>query len=151
MIIGIVFLFLSTSYIQIVTANEEKPDLIIDDIFLYYREPTRGSFRCTIKNIGNSPIPGHTSVELDVKVYRLLFRIIPIPIKSYISQEDIYRTLIGETTVNTTFLPGSDLPIFGFFRIVVTINPNRIIDESTFDNNMYYVDCWLFLHYGEIF
>ena len=148
LIIGIVFLFLSTSCLPIVTSSNEKPDLIIENIYLFGGHfPFDNSFYCTVRNIGNSSIYKNTYVEVYVKVYWLLFRHIPlIPIKSFITQGYIYDSLIGEKKINFFFLSDTDFPLFGYFRIFLNINPNRLINDINFDNNVYYRDCVIFLY-----
>jgi len=142
--VGIVFLFLSTSCFPFVTANNEKPDLIIEDIFLVEdHEPLSESLHCTVRNIGNTPVPSGVDYEVDVRIYLLLFRIIPvIPIKSYTRHIIIHGSLFGEDTVDIYIEPFYEhmweIPIiWGAYRFCLTVNPNKLIDESNFDNNKY--------------
>ena len=127
LITGTVFLFLSTSCFPFVSASEGKPDLIIEDIFLDGKMLWENSFYCTVRNIGNSPVSSFANYEIKVEVYWLLFRCIPlIQVKSYIDSNSGWSgSLFSDKTISFSFLSDSDLPHFGYYRILLTINPNN--------------------------
>jgi hypothetical protein len=163
---GIVVLFISTGFIPItnglsqqkqeladnkisdstVSNNEGKPDLVIEDIFLWSDDiPWERHFECNVKNIGDANTPWYWSeVEVSVKVYWLLFGKIPIlPILSDSTTIYVDVILPGET-INLIFASCDALPKFGSYRIYLTVNPHKIIEESNYDNNKYSEDWKVF-------
>jgi hypothetical protein len=109
-----------------------KPDLIVLNMgFAPYGDNGRDMVACaTIKNIG------------DLKVVEDLYL-------KYTFTRLIYKTI---TNIDTTWMyiggglkPGAEvywsliyegeLPKFGFFEFKCTINPNKTIEESNYDNN----------------
>ena len=141
----ILLLFLATTCIPIVNASEEKPDLIIEDIFLWPSAyPYEYHFECSIKNIGDSPI-WKDEFEIHVKIYWMLFGRIPLlPIFSHTTSVIVDGFLFGELKYNITFASCDSLPKFGSYRFYLTVNPNNTIDESDYDNNKYSEDWKVF-------
>jgi len=142
----ILLLFLSTTCLPIVNASEGKPDLIIDDIFLWPSSfPDEYHFECSIRNIGDSPI-WKDEFEIHVKIYWMLFGRIPLlPIFSHTTSVIVDGFLFGELKYNITFASCDSLPKFGSYRFYLTVNPNETIDESNYDNNKYSEDWKVFL------
>ena len=83
----------------------------------------------TIINIGN----GNAIGEIDVKyIIKHLFSLIPVQS----NMVDAYN--FGLPPDHTSFYILEDvinLPRFGFFRVTCEVNPNRLIEESNYDNN----------------
>ncbi|PNX51645.1 MAG: hypothetical protein BV456_02375 [Thermoplasmata archaeon M8B2D] len=134
LIIGIVFLFLSTSCFPFVTSSynvDHEPDLIIEDIFIDYTK-TGGYLSTQVKDIGNPWDEVSSDIEIHVKIYRFLFGIPLIPVRSY--------TVWTYITYTKDIEPRFQVVLKGLYRICLTVNPNRLIEESNFDNNKYYED-----------
>jgi hypothetical protein len=127
----VLILFLSTTCLPIVNASEGKPDLIVQQMGFARDEetPVFVSY-AIIKNIG------------DLKVVEDLYL-------KYTFTRLIYKTI---TNIDTTWMwiggglePGEEvhwdlisdyrLPKFGFFEFKCTVNPDKIIEESNYDNN----------------
>lgn len=141
---------LNSSEIQYLINPGEPPDLIIENIFLKgYHEWFASYFCFTVRNIGGSLIYDK-DVEIYVRVYWLLFGRIPlIPVRLFNLERDIGGSLFGGTKLNLYLMDDDDMPLWGYYRIFLTINPNRLIYESNFDNNLYYRDCRMLL-YSEV-
>jgi hypothetical protein len=149
LIVGVIILFISVcippAFANDITigtiTNEENndnlPDLIIEDFYLYSRIPEWGYYQlwATIKNIGNAPTLGE--FQFKVKIYRLIFRKIPFPVRQW---DDIYRfnndTIMPDESQSFCLGAGDQIPrLPGFYRIVVTINMDKNIEESNYYNN----------------
>ena len=145
LIVGIIMLFVSTACLPVL-ANEEKPDLVIENIFRWPNDtPFEYEFKCTIKNIGDDPI-WQGDYWINVRVYWMLFGHIPlIRIKSHTVKAHIGGLIFGNKTCNLTVQSCETLPKFGTYRIFLEINPTLIIDESNYDNNKYSEDWKVFL------
>jgi len=131
-IVGIVFLFLSTTCLPVL-ASEGKPDLIVDGIGRV-PEPDYNlySIVVNIKNIGNETANGTFSVHYDVK--RLLFfgRIV----HSVTRELDLHELKPVEVHQHCFGLQSQVFPAFGiFFELNCTVNPEKTIEESNYDNN----------------
>ena len=136
LIVGIVFLFLSTACLPVL-ASEEKPDFIIDDIFLWPSDyPYEYHFEYSLRNIGDSPIYSF-EFETYIKIQWMLLGRIPLfPIVSRMQIGNLGGLLPGEN-VNLSFASCDRLPKFGSYRFSLTVNPNLKIEESDYDNNKY--------------
>ena len=141
----ILLLFLSTTCLPIVNADEGKPDFIIDDIFLWpSNQPYEYHFEYSLTNIGDSPIYSF-ELEVFIKIQWLLLGRIPLfTIDSYTQTGNLGSLLLGET-VNHTFFSCESLPKFGSYRFSLKVNPNLKIEESNYDNNKYSEDWKVFL------
>lgn len=139
LIIGIIFLLLSTMCIPFATANDGKPDLIIEDIILKSgHEPFSSFLYCSIKNIGDSPTPRNSVYEVYVRCYWLLFGFIPlVNIKSETKGGQYSGSIFGEDTYDLYIEPSDTNFIWGAYGFYLVVNPNRKIDESNYLNNMY--------------
>ena len=145
LIVGIIFLFLSTTCLPIVNASEEKPDFVIDDIFLWpSNTPDEYLFKYSLQNIGNAPIYSF-ELEVYIKIQWLLLG--RIPLFSIVSDTQIGNlgSLLPGETVNHSFASCNRLPKFGSYRFSLTVNPHETIDESDYDNNKYSEDWKVFL------
>jgi subtilase family serine protease len=129
--------FIFTTFLPFVNASEGKPDLVIDDIFLWPSNfPNEYQFEYSLKNIGDSPLYDF-ELETYVKIQWMLFGKIPIfSIASNLHSGYLGRLLPGET-VNITFASCGRLPKFGTYRFSLTVNPSLNIEESNYDNNKY--------------
>ena len=134
--VGIILLFLLTTCLPIVNAIEEKPDFIIDDIFLWpSNTPDEYNFECSVKNIGNSTNEWN-NLEINVKIKWMFLGSIPLlSIASYTESHFIQGVIKSGETINLSFASCDRLPIFGSYRFYLTVNPNKTIDESDYDNN----------------
>jgi hypothetical protein len=145
--VTVVLLFLSTTCLPIVNASEEKPDLIIEDIFLWPSSfPNEYHFEYSVKNIGDTATPYYWSaVEISVKIYWLALGTIPLlRITSY-THTDYLDTIRPGETINLSFASCDRLPKFGSYRFSLKVNPNLKIEESDYDNNKYSEDWKVFL------
>ncbi|MBE3136289.1 MAG: hypothetical protein IMZ43_02700 [Thermoplasmata archaeon] len=120
--------------------SEGLPDLIIEDIFidLYYNGPglPYPALFCRIRNIGDAPV---SYIRYNVVVKQILLNIIPT--RTITSENFTTSTHPGMPPGGTYIgvLPGGTdiFPLFGFFRFHVTMNPDRAVNESNYDNNYY--------------
>ena len=135
LIVGIVFLFLSTTCIPVL-ASEGKPDLIVENITI---EPGSMIFTevcyCTIKNIGDAPTGDVIEVKLIVK--RKPFGIFPPLFTVYTGSGEHYigGPLNPGVSTQLTLVDCELLPTFGFFQFKCIVNPGLKIEESDYDNN----------------
>lgn len=136
-IISIALLFLFTTFIPFVNASEDKPDLVINDIFLWPSDfPNEYEFKYSLKNIGDTPIYKF-EFEAYIKIQWMLFGKIPIfTIASHLQSGYLGR-LLSDETVNISFASCERLPKFGVYRFSLIVNPNLKIEESNYDNNKY--------------
>jgi len=134
--VTVVLLFLSTICLPIVNASEEKPDFVIEDIFLWpSNTPDEYHFECSVKNIGNSTNEWN-NLEINVKIKWMFLGSIPLlSIASYTESHFIQGVIKSGETINLSFASCDRLPIFGSYRFYLTVNPNKTIDESDYDNN----------------
>jgi len=144
-IVGIVFLFLSTTCLPVL-ASEGKPDLVIEDIFLWPSAyPYEYHFECSIKNIGNSTNEWN-NLEINVKIKWMFLGSIPLlSIASYTESHYILGVIKSGGMINLSFASCDILPKFGSYRFSLTVNPHETIDESDYDNNKYSEDWKVFL------
>jgi hypothetical protein len=136
-IVSIVILFLSTTFLPFVYSSEGKPDLVIDDIILWPCEfPREYKFKYSLTNIGDSPIYKF-QYETYFKIQWMLFGKIPLStIRSHLQSGYLSRLLPGDSA-NIDFVTCAGLPRFGVYRFSLIINPNLKIEESNYDNNKY--------------
>jgi hypothetical protein len=129
LIIGIVFLFLSTTCIPVL-ASEGKPDLIVSGI--YYG--TIGDVQDVhvvggmIKNIGDANAIGNIDVSYTIRRLPSLISVRSGTIHGY-------GGIVPGTEIDFTIGDTHGLPKFGFFRVTCEVNPGRTINESNYDNN----------------
>jgi hypothetical protein len=125
----VLVLFLSTTCLPIVNASEGKPDLIVLNMGFAPHDDHGPVVACaTIKNIGDLKVVGY--LYLKYTFTRLIYKTITNIDTTWMSGglkpgEEVYWSLIYE----------SELPKFGFFEFKCTVNPDRIIEESNYDNN----------------
>lgn len=132
MIVGIVFLFLSTVCLSVL-AKEGKPDLIVDSMsFSPYGDSGNARVAAaTIKNIGDSDIKG--TLYLRYIFTRMVFGFIPII--AIINTVPMSGGLKPGETAYWPLIYESELPKFGFFEFKCTVNPGKTIEESNYSNN----------------
>ena len=135
LIVGIIMLFLSTICLPVL-ASEALPDLIVEQIgFSQKKIYDPWEAYATIRNIGNASIEG-SDFHLEYVFTRKVFGIIPI----------IVRIDTVEITQFGGLEPGAflafdnigrvrDLPKLGFFEFKCTVNPQKTMEESDYDNN----------------
>jgi len=142
-IVGIVFLFLSTVCLLVV-ASEEKPDLTIDEIYVYVspgggRGPSREReyIRCNFSNIGEGDVTGEDIIQFQIVVEKLLFNKIPIReiINVCTHGYAVHNGLEPGRTYYETLTSHYILALPGYMKFKCRINPNDLIGESNYDNN----------------
>lgn len=123
LIVGIVFLFLSTACLPVL-ANEEKPDLIIEDIVIGPGDtPYEQELSCRVKNIGNASTPSDKFIDITVTVRWKTFGLLPlIPIREFTGSIGGSSLAPGET-IDIGFAGTDRLPMFGFYQFSCTVNP----------------------------
>ena len=163
--LGFVVLFISTGFIPItngitqqkheladnqisdstVSNIEGKPDLVIEDIFLWPSDyPFTYHFECSVKNIGNSTNEWN-NVEINVKIKWMFLSYIPLlSITAYTESHYILGVIESGRMINLSFASCDCLPKFGTYRFYLTVNPHKIIEESDYDNNKYSEDWKVF-------
>jgi len=133
-IVGIVFLFLSTACLPVL-ANEELPDLIIEQIgFVPYGDGGEDVAYMVIKNIGNAK--SQEEISYKYTFTQMLFGIIPIRIVRTHTDSMIYEGGLGpQETCSGALIYENELPKFGIFKFSCTVNPDLTNQESNYDNN----------------
>ena len=134
-IIGIIFLFLSTMGLPVL-ASEEKPDLIIEDLLILPgHQPGEEEFRCRVKNVGDASTPSDKFIDITVTLRWKTFGLLPlIPVRKFTASAA--NSLAPGETNNIPFAYSDSMPIFGFYEFYCTVNPNATIDESNYQNNL---------------
>ena len=130
LIVGIIFLFLSTTCIPVL-ASEEKPDLIVSDIHPKWGDgPMVLGITSEIGNIENVTVNGTLHIHFIAR--RMVFGILPIPIK-WIEEELEVKDFHSGIGVSTTYSP-----VFpGIYKFSCTINPHKTIEEINYNNNYF--------------
>jgi hypothetical protein len=129
LIVGIVFLFLSTACLPVL-ASEELPDLIVESINIVPDGDSGMDFEAIaeIKNIGISDAIG------SVEIYNSFNRLILLKtVFSKYSSVGIHLAPNESTIVKLTGM--QILPHFGFFIFNCQVNTGRHIEESNYKNN----------------
>jgi hypothetical protein len=148
--VGVIFLFvgmvvqpvfadeITISSKTIVVINDDLPDLIVEDIELYSRQPEHGYYELNakIKNIGDSPATGR--FEFKVIFYRLILGIFPIPVSYFKDDKPFKGGIINPQEIQYHFLCDNyDFPSrMGIYIIFVEINMDKSVEESNYDNNV---------------
>lgn len=128
-------------------SNEGKPDLVIDDIFLWpSNQPYEYHFEYRLKNIGDAPIYNF-QLKTTIQIRWLLLGSIPLFSIYLTTHNGLVGRLLSNETISIPFISCDALPKFGSYRFSLTVNPNKIIDESDYDNNKYSEDWSVF--FGE--
>jgi hypothetical protein len=150
LIVGITFLFLSTTCLPVL-ASEGKPDLIIEDLLIFPGHyPFEEEFRCQVKNIGNVSTPYDKDLDISITVRWKTFGLLPIiPVREFIGGTGGISLAPGET-IKIPFATTYSMPVFGFYTFYCKVNPDYIIDESNIRNNLY-TETVLFLFQVSIF
>jgi hypothetical protein len=110
-----------------VLANEGKPDLIVDCINIHYYHSGIWMVDAIVKNIGNASTSGVLTLTYTVK-------------RIYLG-----TTLISDTKKNNVIVNAGDkysiflfykgeIP-FGFIELKCTVNQDKSIEESNYENN----------------
>jgi hypothetical protein len=129
LIVGIVFLFFSTVCLPVV-AIEELPDLIVEKFYMeFWPDDWDGYWwvMAKIKNIGNASTIEW--VEHTYTVTRLCFGFFVLSGTRNIG-------VIEPGQVRNTNLFCKNKIYLGFIEIKDTVNPERLIEESNYDNNI---------------
>ncbi|MBE3137811.1 MAG: hypothetical protein IMZ43_10550 [Thermoplasmata archaeon] len=135
LIVGIVFLFLSTTCIPVL-ASEGKPDLIIEDIVTEPVLPEEDKYLCRVKNIGTETVM--ETIDVDVTVKRLFLGIFPIrTVRFYHVGGNYGNGLYPGETIDILIAYESYLPVYGIYRYNCVVNPDHHIDESEYGNNVF--------------
>ena len=141
---GIIFLLLSSICTPPISAGEGKPDLTIDEIYVYVcpgggRGPSweREYIRCNYSNIGECKVTDKDIIQFQIVIEKLWFNgnlkrvITNITTHGYFINNGLES---GKTLFET--LPSHFLLAFpGFFKFKCIINPNSLVNESNYDNN----------------
>jgi len=143
-ITGIIFLLLLSICVPIISAGEGKPDLTIDEIYVYVcpgggRGPSweREYIRCNYSNIGEYKVTDKDIIQFQIVIEKLWLN------------KNLKRVITNVTThgyfINKGLEPGQTLvetltshfirALPGFFKIKCIINPNSLVNESNYDNN----------------
>lgn len=147
-IVGIVFLFLSTTCLAVL-ASEEKPDLIIVDIVTKPVYPEEDKYLCRVKNVGNGTVTADEFIDVHITVKRLFLGIFPFrTVRSYQVGGNYGNGLSPGETIDILFAYESDLPVYGIYRYDCVVNPDHSIDESNYGNNVFSKTYNAFFGYG---
>jgi len=129
LIVGIVFLFLSTTCIPVL-ASEGKPDLIVQSVNIVPAGDSGMDFEAIaeIKNIGDSDAIG--SVEIYNSFNRLIL------LKTVFSKYSSAGIHLAPNESTIVLLTGMQvLPHFGLFVFNCQVNTGKLIEESNYNNN----------------
>jgi len=147
-IIGVVCMFLSTICLPVL-ANEEKPDLIIEDIITKPDNPIEDIYYCRVKNVGNGTVTADEFIDVHITVKRLFLGIFPFrTVRSYQVGGQGSNGLPPGGTRDILFSYESDLPVYGIYRYTCLVNPHLSIDESNYGNNVFSKTYNAFFGYG---
>lgn len=125
-------------------SNDQKPDLVIEDIFLWPSNfPYEYHFEYSVKNIGDSPIYSFL-LKTYIQIRWMIFGSIPLFFIYSKNRFDSIGGLRPGDIIDIPFASCDSLPKFGSFRFSLTINPDKTIDESNFDNNKLSEDWFVF-------
>ena len=135
--VGIFLLFLSTICLPVL-ANEGKPDLVVTNICQCtdHRFGVIHYISVEVQNTGNATANG-SKLQFHVAAQRLLFGVIPL--KSIFIEESSQNQFNMSPGFKFNF-PIKYTPTlfgipFGFYKLNCTVNPNKTIEESNYDNN----------------
>jgi hypothetical protein len=133
---AVVLLVLGSS--NTVIANEEMPDLIIEDLLIFPgHTPDEEEFRCQVKNIGNASTPYDKDLDISVTIRWKTFGLLPlIQVRKFTGGTGGFSLEPGET-IKLPFATSSRMPFFGFYTFYCVVNPEHIIEESNYQNNVY--------------
>ena len=146
LIVGIVFLFLSTTCLPVL-ASEGKPDLIIEDIVTKPYNPFVDKYSCKVKNVGNETTNDWIMVTVTVK--RLFLGIFPLrTVRFYRVGTLPSNGLPPGGVIDILFAYESNLPVYGIYRYSCVVNPDHSIEESDYDNNLFSKTYNAFFGYG---
>lgn len=133
-----------------VNGNEEKPDLIIEDIIkeeLGHTIPPVYGLYCRVRNIDNSVVAG--PIVLNVRVNLLLFGCVPLFFgRSFYGESPIGEVLPANGFIDIRFYSGRVFPsllghwIIGVYLVSAKVDPDNTIDESDDTNNYYSEIIW---------
>ena len=146
LIIGGIITLLVLSIIPVVNAGEEKPDLIIEDIVIGPGDtPYEQELSCRVKNIGNASTPFDKFIDITITVRWKTLGLLPlIPVREFTGSIGGSSLVPGET-IDIGFAGTDRLPMFGFYQFSCTVNPEPIIDELNYSNNVYSETLLLFM------
>jgi len=140
LIVGIVFLFLSTACLP-VHASEGKPDLMIEGLGIESSNlPYEYDVFCVVKNIGSENANDFIDVKVEIK--RVFFGVFLInkTLRSFFANCLSSGGLPPNETTNIEFAGDYQLPAWGFYRIYCQVNPDKRIEETDYNNNFYTQD-----------
>ena len=142
-IVGIVMLFLSITCLPVL-ANEGKPDLTIEEIYVYVSPGggrglpwEREYIRCNFSNIGEGDVTEEDIIQFQIVVEKLLFNKIPIREIMNICTHGyaVHNGLEPGRTYYETLTSHYILAFPGYMKFKCRINPNSLIEEANYDNN----------------
>lgn len=127
----------TTSPKEIFCENTGTPDLIIEDLLILPgSHPFQEEFSCLVKNVGDASTPSNKDLDITVTVRWKTFGLLPlIPVRKFIGGTGGFSLAPGET-VDIPFATTNRMPVFGFYKFYCTVNPEHIIDESNYQNNV---------------
>ena len=151
---GITFLFLSTLCFPVINANEGKPDLTIEEIYVHVaprggRLPWEMEYlKCKYRNVGDGDVTEKDVIQFQIVVEKLLFNKLPIRVIMNICTHgySINHGLEAGSTFNETLIYHYLFVLPGYMKFKCTVNPNRLIEESNYDNN--YIEKTFFGYIG---
>jgi len=138
LIVGIIFLFLSTTCIPVLASEGKpsstgtgKPDLIVSFIgFVPYGDNGPDVAAASMTNIGDVMAVG--TFYLTYTVTRLISRTV---VRTDTVPMSLYPGLEPGAQAGWDLIYESRLPKFGFFEFKCTVNPGKTMEESNYDNN----------------
>ncbi len=134
-ICAVVLLVMGSS--NTVVANEEMPDLIIEDLLILPgSHPHQEEFSCLVKNVGDASTSSNKNLDITVTMRWKTFGLLPlIPIRKFTG--GIIGSLAPNETIDISFATTNRMPLFGFYTFYCVVNPEHIIEESNYQNNVY--------------
>ena len=134
LIVGIVFLFLSTAC-QSILASEGKPDFVIAEISPYCHDiPVATDVACWVVDIGNATAYGSITIHASI-TWMFLGRFPIVQIRWFNYSEEYDHGFPTGVRIPFQFAPISKIPKFGSYRFDCTVNPNQTLEESNYTNN----------------
>ncbi len=142
-VVGIICLLILTS-IPTVLSNEDKPDLIIEDIVKKPSDiPILYWVYCTVRNIGDAKAEGFIDIEVDM-IWMLFGKIPLVVVKSFSGSAYLEGGVQPGEAIDIFFAEIESFPYFGTYKLSSVVNPDGEIPEKIYNNNWYDKNCFIY-------
>lgn len=114
------------------------PDLIIEDLLIFPGHvPDEEEFAVQVKNIGNASTSYDKNLDVSISVRWRIFGLLPlISVRKFTCGTGGFSLAPNESII-LTFATTYRMPLLGFYSFYCKVNPEHVIDESNYQNNLY--------------